>query len=87
MNATRKTKLTSMDKKRINARFMAKMDEYSKATTDELKAIADNKMSSTDRYAYEYCVQKRMKESISKQMESNGAGKDEKQIISGEGDE
>lgn len=54
-------KKSKKDKQKIVNRFMKKIEEFQKLTSEELTKIADTKMSSTDRVACNQVIQEQMK--------------------------
>ncbi len=64
-------KKSKADQKKIVARYIAKFEEYSKLSSEELVALQDTKMSSTDFTALRDCINQKMKEEIMNQRLKN----------------
>jgi hypothetical protein len=57
-------KKSKADKAKIVARYMAKCEEFSKMSPEELVKLQDNKMSSTDMTALTDAINYKMREAI-----------------------
>ncbi len=76
-------KKSKADQKKIVARYIAKFEEYSKLSSEELVALQDTKMSSTDSIALRDSINQKMKEEIMNQRLKNAEEKGE--TIPGQG--
>lgn len=69
-------KKSKADQKKIVARYIAKFEEYSKLSSEELVALQDKKMSSTDSVALRDSINQKMKEEIMNQRLKNAEEKE-----------